>query len=121
MKHITDHHNLMLSTLKQSGLSYHFLEQYCQVIQDSGAPSQVCWGFVNGTLVNICIPGKFHRLLFSEDKRIHAVKFQSVVTPNRLIEKLFGPNEGKKDNTAMLRKSKLLGELRQFSHSAKGN
>ena len=66
-------------------------------------------------------PGEFQRLLFNGHKRVHAVKFQSVVTPNRLIANLFGSIEGRKDDAAMLRESDRLGELRQFSHSANDN
>ena len=43
------------------------------------------------------------------------------MTPNGLIANLFGPIEGRKHDAAMLRESNLLGELRQFSHSANGN
>ena len=63
------------------------------------------WGFVDGTLVNICRPGKFQRLLFNRHRRVHAVKFQSVVTPNGLIGNLFGPIKVRKYDAAMLRQS----------------
>ena len=43
------------------------------------------------------------------------------MTPNGLIANLFGSTEGRKHDAAMLRESNLLGELRQFSHSANGN
>ena len=118
---IFDHHNWRLTSLNQPWLSPNFLEQYSQTIHNSGAPLQNCWGFVDGTLVNICRPREFQRLLFNGHKRVHAVKFQSVVTANGLIANLFGPIEGRKHDAAMLRESNLLVELRQFSHSANGN
>ena len=110
-----------MTTLNQPWLSPSFLEQYSQTIHNSGAPLQNCWGFVDGTLVNTCRPGEIQRLLFNGRKRVHAVKFQSVVTPNGLIANLFGPIEGRKHDAAMLRQFNLLGELRQFSHSANGS
>ena len=87
MKHIFDHHNWMLTTLNQSWVISNFLEQYCQVIYYLGAPSQIGWGCVKETMVNMCIPGN-----------------QSVVNRNGLMENLFGPIEGRKRNTTMLRK-----------------
>ena len=71
-------------------------------------------------MVNICRPGELQRLLFNGHKKVHAVKFQSVVTPNGLIANLFGLIEGRKHDVAMLRESHLFDELRQFSHSVNG-
>ena len=101
INHIFDHHNRRLTTLNQSWLSPNFLEQYCQIIHNSGAPLQNCWGFVDGTLENTCRPGEFQRLLFNGQKRVHAVKFQSVVILNGLIANLFGPIEGRKHDAAV--------------------
>ena len=106
--------NWRLTTLNEPWLSPNFLEQYCQTIHNSGTSLQNCSGFVDGTLVNICRPGEFQRLLFNGYKRVHAVKFQSVVTPNGLIANLFGPIKGRKHDAAMLRESNLLDGLRQF-------
>ena len=121
LNYVFDHHNWRLRTLNEPWLSPNFLEQYCQTIHDSGASLQNCWGFVDGTLVNISRPGEFQRLLFNGYKRVHAVKFQSVVTPNGLITNLFGPIKGRKHDAAMLRESNLLDGLRQFWHFAKGS
>ena len=43
------------------------------------------------------------------------------MTPNGLIMNLFGPNESRKHDAAMLRESNLRGELKQFSHFENGN
>ena len=72
-------------------------------------------------MVNICRPGEFQRLLFNGDKRVHAVTFQSLVTPNVLIASCFGPIEGRKYDAALLKECNLLVKLRQFSHSTNGN
>ena len=121
LNYVFDYHNWRLTTWNEPWLSPNFLEQYCQTIHNSGASLQNCWGFVDGTLVNICRPGEFQRLFFNGYKRVHAVKFQSVVTPNGLIANLFGPIKGRKHDAAMLREYNLLDELRQFSHFAKGS
>ena len=55
-----------------------------------------CWGFVDGIVRPVFRPTSNQRALFNGHKRIHAIKFQSVVTPNGLIANLYGPVEGKK-------------------------
>ena len=43
------------------------------------------WGFVDGTVRPISGPGQNQRVLYNGHKRVHAIKFQSVVSPNGLI------------------------------------
>lgn len=58
--------------------------------------------------------------LFSGHKRIHGIKFQSVVTPNGLIANLSGPFEGKRHDAAMFRESGLGHELARYMNSPNG-
>ena len=51
------------------------------------------------------------QLVFNGHKRIHALKYQSVVTPNGLIANLFGPFEGRRHDSALLQASGLLDNL----------
>ena len=53
-------------------------------------------GFVDGTVRPVCRPTNNQRALFNGRKRIHAIKFQSVVAPNGFIANLYGPVEGEK-------------------------
>ena len=48
-------------------------------------------------------------------KRVHAIKFQSVVLPNGLIGNLAGPFEGKRHDSTMLHESGLLTSLEQVA------
>ncbi|CAB3994601.1 Hypothetical predicted protein [Paramuricea clavata] len=57
------------------------------------------------------------RIMYNGHKRIHAIKFQSVVAPNGLIANLYGPIEGKRHDAAMLRTSGLLDQLDQHYQS----
>ena len=50
-----------------------------------------CWGFVDGTVRPIARPGEYQRVLYNGYKRVHALKFQSVVAPNGMIANLHGP------------------------------
>lgn len=49
--------------------------------------------------------------MYNGQKRVHGIKFQSVVVPNGLIANLSGPYEGKKHDSMMLNESGLLGDL----------
>ena len=50
--------------------------------------------FFDGTVRPICWPQETQRVVYNGHKRVHAIKFQSVVTPNRIIANLYGPVEG---------------------------
>ena len=82
--HLIEHwnHNL-LSPLK--------LEEYAASVSAKGIPSDNCFGFVDGIVRPISRPEMNQRLVFNGHKRIHAIKFQSVVTPNGMIANMFGP------------------------------
>lgn len=87
------------------------LQVYADAIYDKGAPLQNCFGFVDGTVRPICRPTHHQRICYNGHKRIHALKFQSVVIPNGLIAHLYGPVEGRRHDSAILRMSGLMREF----------
>ena len=111
----------LLHTFNQAWLSPVNLQRYCQVIHDLGAPLDDCWAFVDGTVRRLCRPGKNQRVLYNGHKKVHAIKFQSVVTPNGLVANLFGPVEGKRHDSAMLARSGLLPLLTQHARAPNGS
>ena len=110
------HHHL-LSDFNQPWLSPANLQHYANLVHNKGAALRNCWGFVDGTVRPVCTPGENQRVLYNGHKRIHAIKFQSVVAPNGLIANLYGPVEGKKHDSGMLADSNLLTQLQQHSFS----
>ena len=46
--------------------------------------------------------------VYNGHKRVHAIKFQSVVAPNRMIVNMFSPVEGRRHDSSMLTCSGLL-------------
>ena len=54
-------------------------------IHFKGAALNNCIGFVDGTVRPISRPRKPQRSVYNGHKRIHALKFQSVVLPNGMI------------------------------------
>lgn len=110
----------LLTDLNQNWLMPVHLEEFATAIHDKGAALQNCWGFVDGTVRPICRPGQNQRCLYNGHKKIHAIKFQSVVAPNGLVANLFGPVEGCRHDSGMLARSGLLNQLQQYSYDTNG-
>ena len=104
-------HRHRLTSLDLPWLQQHYLQQYADTIHMKGAPLQNCICFVDGTVRPICRPTCHQRVCYNGHKRIHALKFQSVVVPNGLIANLHGPIEGCRHNRALLRASGLMEEF----------
>ena len=118
---VYDHFHYKLRDLNQPWLSLPELEVYARAIHDKGAALETCWGFIDGTVRPVCRPGEHQRTLYNGHKRVHAIKFQSLVTPNGLIANLFGPMEGRRHDCALLNESGLLNDLRQYSFDQNGS
>ena len=116
-----EHWNHLLSTFQQNWLTVQNLQKFCDDIHQRGAPLSNCFGFVDGTVRPICRPSTNQRIVYNGHKRIHSLKFQSVVTPNGLVANLFGPVEGKRHDSGMLALSGLLGKMTQHCVLQNGN
>ena len=86
---------------------------YADAISDIGGPLPNCWGFIDGTVRPICRPSVIQNIVYSGHKRVHGLKFKSVVIPNGLIANMYAPIEAKRHDSAMLRISELLPKLEQ--------
>lgn len=95
LSEVTDHivgtHGHLLHDLNQPWLQPAKLEHYAQAIHQKGGALDNCWGFIDGTLRQICRPGEHQRIMYNGHKRVHGLKFQSVVAPNGMIANLYGP------------------------------
>ena len=72
----------LLHDLNQPWLSPQHLQMYADAIHNKGAALDNCWVFVDGTVRPICRPKEHQRAVYNGHKRVHALKFQTVVTPN---------------------------------------
>ena len=107
---IWDRHHHRLASLDQPWLLRN-LQSFADAIHDKGAPLENCFGFIDGTVRPICRPTRHQRVVYNGHKRVHSLKFQSVVTPNGMIANLFGPVEGRRHDSAVVRMSGLMAEL----------
>lgn len=75
------------------------LQSYVDAVSARDAALQNCFGFVDGTVRPIARPGEHQRLVYNGHKRVHLLKFQSLVLPNGLIANMYGPiGEQRYDN-----------------------
>lgn len=121
MNFIFDRWGFLLSSMNQQWLSSANLQLFADIVSEKGAPLENCWGFVDGTVRPICRPSQNQRILYNGHKRIHSIKFQSVVTPNGMIANLFGPVEGRRHDSGMLGDSGLLNQLQQHAYGPTNN
>ena len=66
-------------------------------------------------------PNEFQIILYNRHKKVNALKFQSVVAPNGFITNLYGPVEGKRHDSGMLRIPGLLEQLQAQSFDRADN
>ena len=121
MDHIYNNFQHLLHSFNQTWLNGHHLSMYAAAIHAKGTPLDNCWGFVDGTVRPICRPGEMQRIVYNGHKRVHAIKYQSVVAPNGMIANLFGPVEGRRHDSGLLAESGLLRLLQLHSHDGQGN
>ena len=107
-------HSFRLSTFQKDWLPVVNLERYARAALDN------CWAFVDGTVRPVCRPCEMQRALYNGHKRVHSIKFQSVVAPNGLIAHLYGLVEGRRHDSGMLADSNLLHNLQQHCNSPNG-
>ena len=84
-------HGYLLRTSNQPWLEAQCLEEFANTAHQHGAALTNCWGFVDGTVRPISRPCQHQRVVYNSHKRVHTLKFQSIVAPNGLIANLYGP------------------------------
>ncbi|XP_023930813.1 uncharacterized protein LOC106164122 [Lingula anatina] len=89
-------------------------ELFAAAIQAKGAALANCWGFIDGTVRPMCRPQEGQQVCYNGHKRTHALKYQSITAPNGLIANMFGPVEGSRHDSALLRMSGIILELSEI-------
>ena len=118
---IYENHAHLVSNFDRRWLSHANLDTFSAAISNRGAPLTHCWGFIGGTHRPICRPTINHKMLFRGHKRVHGIKFQMSSAPNGLIVNLFGPIEGCRHDSGMLRISGLMEKLQDKMTRGDGN
>ena len=87
------------------------LKGYADYIPQSGAPSEDCWGFVDGTVRSMCRSGERQKQLYDGHKRVHGIKFQWIVCPDGMIANLHGTIEGRCHDSFKVARSGILDQF----------
>ncbi len=98
------HFSYLISDVNQPWMDH---EHYCAAVSRRGAPVDNIYGFIDGTLRQICRPGQKQREMFSGHKRRHGLKFQHVMLPNGIVCHSFGPFPGSRHDASMYGMSQL--------------
>lgn len=107
---IYDNIGHLLHTFDQPWL-HDGLEDFAAAVSAQGAPLQSVWGFIDGTVRPICRPKENQEVCYNGHKRLHSLKYQSIACPNGLIANMFGPVEGRRHDSGLLRMSQITEQL----------
>ena len=91
INYIFNEHGHLISHSNHTLLSPENLQRCANSIAAKGAALQNCFGFVDGTVRPICRPKQNQRVVYNGHKRVHSLKFQSVVVPSGMIANLYCP------------------------------
>ena len=86
-------------------------QDWADAIHDAGAPAPRCIGFIDGTFRPHTRPVRGQRQCYSGYKKLHGIKFQSVVGANGLIVDFYGSIVGRRGDGYLLRRSGFLARM----------
>ena len=69
----------ILSSFQQKWLHLDNLTEYTVAVHNKRHALDNCWGFIDGTVRPICRPGENQRVVYHGHKRVHALRYQSII------------------------------------------
>lgn len=120
MHFLYDHFHHLMTSFNRRHLTPQALENFADAVVRKGGALPDTWGFIDGTVRPIARPSRHQRQVYNGHKRVHALKFQSVVTPDGIISHLSGPWPGRRHDSWMLGMSGLYPQLELWSHGVDG-
>ncbi|XP_049523923.1 uncharacterized protein LOC125945714 [Dermacentor silvarum] len=113
--HITATFGHLLEDMNNhSWLSSECLRDFADAVRRKGATLDNCWAFIDGTARAICRPKRNQQAYFSGHKRVHCVKYQSLMCPNGIVCQLDGHYPGRRHDAGILRDSGLYAKLERL-------
>lgn len=110
-----------LLSFDHTRLSPERLQLFANAMEERGCPLHGCWGFIDGTQRPICRPVINQNAVYNGHHREHSLGYQGVVTPDSLLQHVFGPLPGNAHDKRILDESELLLQLSAYSHGPLGN
>ncbi|ETP54965.1 hypothetical protein F442_00420 [Phytophthora nicotianae P10297] len=91
------------------------IRAYADAVHRTGSPMKNVFAFIDGTKNRICRPSSrpgrgenLQKQVYSGHKRAHCLNYQAVVAPDGLTLHFWGPMEGRRHDSTLLRESKLM-------------
>ncbi|XP_075526500.1 uncharacterized protein LOC142558232 [Dermacentor variabilis] len=111
---VSEFHHLLEDCNNDDWLCPATLGEFANAIRNRGAALTNCWAFIDGTARPICRPKRNQRDYFSGHKRMHMLKYQSVMCPNGIVCQLDGPYPGRRHDAGILQSSGLYAKLEKL-------
>jgi nuclease HARBI1 len=89
------------------------MHEFLKVCSGAGSYYNNTVGFIDGTCRPICRPTVNQQDYYSGYKKVHLLKYQSVLFPNGLIGRLDGPFKGRRHDAAILHLSRIRKEFEE--------
>lgn len=83
-------------------------DEFATAFVSKGVPIDNLIGFIDGKLWPVCRPGRYQHVLYSGHKRIHGLKTQGLIFPNGISPYMFGPVNGSRHDSTVLRLSRIV-------------
>lgn len=96
------------------------LKDYADAVHMKGCPLDCIVAFVDGTLRRISRPTRNQRIVYNGWKRVHCLKFHSLVAPDGLHIHVYGPMDGRRHDETLLKESGLEALLEQHFWGPEG-
>ena len=98
-------------------LAPHRLDVFCAAVQKKSGFG-CCFGFIDGTVREICKPSALQGPMYNGKDRKHALKYQGVTTPDGMFLQLAGPWPGSRHDQFMVRESGVVDYLESIPRRA---
>lgn len=98
-----------------------YLDRLCELNVAKGSLLRNCIGFIDGTARVICRPGEDQRMFFNGHRRMHSLKYQSIVCPDGIVAFADGPYAGSRHDAGMFREGNLKEIFRDRLKGADGS
>ena len=96
-----------LLTFDTQRLNPSYLERMAEINRRKCPLLGNCIGYIDGTVRPICRPTQDQRLFYNGHKRVHALKFHSILLPDGIIAYMDGPYHGRDHDAGLLHRSGL--------------
>jgi hypothetical protein len=110
-----------MCSLDRDRMNDDYLMSLCSVHYQKNQVMENIWGFIDGTVRPCCRPVRFQKTVYNGHKKVHAIKFQSVVAWDGIIAHMNGPWVGSRHDSGIFEDSGLHTLMNELPYVRFGN